>query len=418
MNSASASQMKKDYFWNTLASTMNALSSVILLLVVTQTMGVYAGGLFSIAYAISQQFLVLGHFEMRPLQATDLQEKYSFGEYYASRILTCALMLACIVAYAFLSASNGPEGFVLVLVALMKFFDAFEDVFHGMFQQQGRLDIAGRAFFYRVLVTTVVFSVSAFIVRDLSIACLITLSLSLVALVVLNYPPARDFVRVVPCFHGRQIAALLWSCVPLFIGSFLLAYIANAPRYGIESFLSKEAQTYYAVIFMPALVINLLSGFIFKPLLTTLAKRWMDGDVAGFMSIIAKGVGLVFAITAACVVVAYFIGIPILSWLYGVDLGGLRPELLLLLVGGACNAMGVILYYALVTMRCQNYVMLAYGIAAAAAYGLTQMLIPQFGLMGAVMSYDGTMLILALVFLCLVVSFLSRARRRHASLQQ
>ena len=57
-------QLKKNYFWNTLGSLMNALSSALLLLVVTRILGPYYGGIFSLAFAVGQQFQVLGAFEM------------------------------------------------------------------------------------------------------------------------------------------------------------------------------------------------------------------------------------------------------------------------------------------------------------------------------------------------------------------
>ena len=56
----SGSSLKRDYFWNTLGSIMNAASSVILLLVTTRVMGEYWAGIFSIAYAVGQQFQTVG----------------------------------------------------------------------------------------------------------------------------------------------------------------------------------------------------------------------------------------------------------------------------------------------------------------------------------------------------------------------
>ena len=50
----SAEQLRKNYFWNTLGSLMNAASMVLMLMVVTRTMGAAAGGVFSLAYAVAQ----------------------------------------------------------------------------------------------------------------------------------------------------------------------------------------------------------------------------------------------------------------------------------------------------------------------------------------------------------------------------
>lgn len=395
---ANNTQIKKDYFWNTLGSVMSALASVLLLMIVTQVLGAYEGGIFALAFAVAQQFQTLGQYEMRPYQATDVESKYSFGVYYASRIVTCVLMVVGVMLYAMYSNGFGYEALLLILLAGLRFFDAFEDVFHGMFQQRGRLDIAGKAFFGRVLATVVSFALSIFVFRNILVACVISIIVSTIFMIVLNIPAARTFVRVKPKFDFRKIRQLLVACFPLFLGSFLLIYLVNAPRYGIESLLSKEYQTYYAILFMPAMVINLVSGFIFKPLLTTLAKRWSEGSKRGFVAIIAKGLLAVFATSVLALLVAYPLGIPVLSFLYGVDLSEFRSVLLVLLVGGGFNAASVILYYGIITTRHQNIVLPGYALAAAVAFLLTNAMIGQFGMMGAAFLYDGIMALLVFIF--------------------
>ena len=119
------------------------------------------------------------------------------------------------------------------------------------------------------------------------------------------------------------------------------------------------------------MVINLVSGFIFKPLLTTLAKRWSEGSKRGFVAIIAKGLLAVFATSVLALLIAYPLGIPVLSFLYGVDLSEFRSVLLVLLVGGGFNAASVILYYGIITTRHQNIVLPGYALAAAVAFLLT-----------------------------------------------
>lgn len=395
-------QMAKDYLWNTLGSLVNAGASVLMLLVVTRFLGAYAGGLFSIAFAIAQQFQVVGHFEMRAYQATDARERFSFGIYFASRILTCSLMVLLVVIYSIFVAER-REAPVLLLIASLRLFDAFEDVFHGMFQQHGRLDVAGKAFFCRGLTTIVTFSLGVILTRDIVSACVISFVASLVTVILMDILPARSFVSLIPTFELKPIVRLLLACMPLFVGSFLLTYLSNAPKYGIEGLMTKDYQTYYSIIFMPSLVINLLSGFVFKPLLTDLAMHWTKGDVKAFFSIIVRGFMVICAATLLAMLVAYPIGTEILSAIYGIDVTPLRPELMILLIGGLLNAVSVILFYAVVTMRMQRFVIVAYGVAALFSFFATTPFIAAAGLMGACMLYDASMLILSLIFLAALV---------------
>lgn len=99
---AQEGSLGRDYLWNTLGSVMNAAASVVLLLVTTRVLGSYWGGVFSIAYAVGQQFQTLGAFEMRPMQSTDVEKEHTFSTYLASRILTtlCMVRVHCRICSA------------------------------------------------------------------------------------------------------------------------------------------------------------------------------------------------------------------------------------------------------------------------------------------------------------------------------
>lgn len=403
------SQLKKDYLWNTLGSVMSAASSFILLLVVTRVMGPYTGGVFALAYSLAQQFQCLGAYEMRPYQATDVSESHSFKTYFLSRVLTCSLMVVCVLGYAFFTNGFTYDAVLIIAVATLRFYDAFEDVFHGAFQQKGRLDIAGRAFFFRVLATTLAFSLAVFLLHDLLASCAFTALVSVAILVILLGPPTKQLLSFASKTDLRDIFALLKTCTPLFIGAFLAMYLVNAPRFGIEGQLSKEYQTFYSVLFMPALAINLLSGFVFKPLLTSLAKSWQDGNRKSFVGIIFKGV--VIVLIASVLLVVFQIPIlMILGLLYGLDLGSYQVELCILILGGAFNAIGILLYYGLVTMRRQKTIMASYAATALATLLVGSSLIAAFQLAGATLLYCFSMALLATLFAIALIANLKRTR--------
>lgn len=399
VNSAEAQQLKKNYFWNTLGSLMTSLSSVLLLIVVTRTLGAELGGIFSLAFAVGQQYQILGAFEMRPYQATDIKGRFRFGTYLGSRYITCLAMLLAICCYALWTYGISYEAGLAFSVAGLRFFDAAEDVFHGMFQQKGRLDIAGRALFLRSLTSTVTFTVVLIVTRDLLATCIITALVSLIALVWLNIPAARSFGSIRPSFAPKPLGLLFAACLPLFLGSFLQSDLINVPRYGIAGTLSNTDQTVYAIIYMPALVINLLVGFVFKPLLTSLAEMLELRKLDEFIRLLLKCVAIIAGVSVMGELTAYLIGIPILSLLYGVNLDAYLSALLVIILGGAFNALSVILYYSLVTMRAQILVVICYLGADVFAHAVSGWLIPSYQLMGAVMTYDLSMALLCIMFL-------------------
>ena len=407
--SAPETSQTRDYFWNTAASLMLSLTTAVLLLVVQRSAGLWAAGVFSLANSVGQQFQSLGMYEVRTYHVTDARHRFSFGTYLATRLVTVGAMIAGIIGYAVVSGADLAGALLIAMIACLRVFDAFEDVFYCEFQREGRLDVAGRACFFRTLATIVVFSGVLVVSGSMLVAAAATLVVSTVVLLGAYLPPARGMFDLRPRWELRPIGQVLVECLPLFLASFIALYLANAPRFAIDRYLDPERQGYFAIIFMPAFTINLLSFVIFRPLLTQMADRWIGADRAGFAAIVRRGLLGTFIAFVAVALVTYTVGAPILGFVYGTDVSGSMLELMVLVAGGALNAAGVILYYALTTMRLQRLVFAGYIIAAAAITVLCLLLVPTYGLLGASLAYAGAMAILAAAFLAGVRLALRRA---------
>ena len=86
-------QFKKNFIWNIIGSVMNAMLSVVLLMMVTRFAIDKEADIFSIAWAISQLMATIGTFQIRNYQATDVKEVFCFKQYLIFRILTILFML-------------------------------------------------------------------------------------------------------------------------------------------------------------------------------------------------------------------------------------------------------------------------------------------------------------------------------------
>lgn len=387
-------QLARDYAWNTAASLMASASTVIMLATVTHTVGLAAGGIFSFASTIGLQLLTVGNFEVRTFHMTDVSRSFPFGTYLALRLVTTAVMLAGIVAYSLLTPRADGGTLAVGLVAALNVFDAFEDVYYCELQRCGRLDLAGRARFIRLLATTLSFCVALALTRDLLTGAAVSVAVSTVALLVAFLPPSRRLFATAPAWRWGAMVHLAGACLPLFLTAFVSMWLVNSPKYAIERYLTDDAQGVFAIIAMPAMAINLLTQFVYRPLVTRLATQWAEGDHSGFLRGIGKGlVGTAVAfivVEAGCVLV----GIPLLSVVFGQDVSGSLPALLVLVAAGALNAAGVVLYYALATMRLQRLVLVAYVLAAGSALVSQALLVPSAGLAGACGAYLVTMAVL------------------------
>ena len=392
------SQLGRDYLWNTAASLMTSLATVVMLLVVTRTAGIRAAGVYSLAIAVGQQFQTLGMYEVRTYHVTDLRHRFTFGTYLATRIVTVALMLAGIVGYAMVSGDGGSDVLLIVLVASLRVFDAFEDVYVCELQRVGRLDLGGRACFWRALSTTVVFSLTLALTGSLLTSTVTTLVLSVLTTVLVYLPPSRGLFPLRPTWDPRRVGQVLLACLPLFGASFISMYLSNAPRFAIDRYLDPTQQGYFAILFMPAVTINLMSLVIFRPLLTPMAALWARGARPEFTRLVRRGLASALAAFGVVALITYVAGPPLLALVFGKDVSAFSVELMVLVAGGAMNAASVVLYYALTTVRLQNLVFAGYVLAAGAITLLCVVLVPQGSLLGASVAYTAAMSVLVAVF--------------------
>ena len=175
-------------------------------------------------------------------------------------------------------------------------------------------------------------------------------------------------------------------------------YLANAPRFGIDRYLGLTEQGIFAILYMPAVAINLLALVVFRPLLTQMAHHWVRHNWSGFVGIVRRGLTATAGAFVAVAIVTYFIGVPILNLVFGKDIAPYRTELIVLVFGGAMNSASVILYYAITTMRQQKLVFVGYAVSALTIAALVPILIPRYQIMGASIAYGIAMTVLSMIF--------------------
>lgn len=403
---------QKIFFWNMVSSMLNAFTSVVLLIVVTRVGGETTAGIFSYAFASAQLMMTIGLYEIRPYQATDLKQKYTFNDYLNSRILTSLLMIVSSTVYIMYNVWSGscpPDRIAIVfLMCLFKLIDVVEDVFHGQLQRKGRLDVAGKAMSIRILFSTTAFMVSFYLLQNLISATVIATVVGIVIFIICNLTIISEFASVQLTFCKKAVGSLFVVCFPLFAGSFMVNYIYNAPKFSINSIMPDEYQTYYNILFMPASVINLFSGFLLKPMLTTLAQTWLKKDYEKFKLIVFKLFYAVIGLTLLVVVVGYFLGIPVLSFIYSVDLSDYQWELVIALIGGGFSAMAIVLYYTITVIRRQQFILYGYLLVFIIALIFTPTMVEAGGIFGGVLIYMLLMILMSLVFLGILVFFVKK----------
>ena len=398
---------KSAYIWNTVASMLNAFQTVLILMVISRLDPITDAGIFTIAFAIGNLMLTLGLYGARQFQVSDVNNKYSFHEYLFARSITCLIMIVASIIYVGIYFTDGiytkDKSLIIMLVCLAKSIDAFEDVFHGMFQQQGRLDIAGKILFFRLACYVGVYIGLYVGTKNLITSSLVALIVSAAVSLTLNGIAMNSFPCKGKAAEPSHIMKLLAECLPLFISSYLAMYIANAPKYAIDKVLDSEAQACFNYIFMPVFVIGLMSQFVYQPIIGRLSLIWHKKEIKDFHKLMIRQGIIIGALSVLVLFCGYLLGIPVLSLLFHVDLSSFKAHFLILLTGGVFLAYIYFFQMIMTVIRKQNLLTIGYCFIYLILMFGGRIIVRAFGLMGISIFYMLALAALAIAFLIMVI---------------
>lgn len=284
----------KVFFWNSLASILLALQSVAMLMVIMRIGQLEDAGVFSFGFSNANLFLHLGRFGMRNYQSSDVLEKYSFRLYQKARIITIAVMIVGCSAFTLMSSIlSGYTQYkftMIMLLCVMKAIDAYEDVYHGNYQQHGHIDLAARLQTERIVLSFVVFTIDVIVFRDINQALVMSnlFSIAFLAYEIFYVKRKFEMPAIKKEDKGGTAKIILKECTPLFLIAFIAFLISNFPKYAIDFCLADSDQAIFGFLFMPVFGINVLANSIFQPFVSRLAILWNKKDYHAFSKAFRK----------------------------------------------------------------------------------------------------------------------------------
>ena len=111
---------KANFSWNMIGSIFESALSFVLLIVVNRIMGEASGGVFTLAFSHAQLMYYIGTLEVRPIQSTDVRQKYPFSAYFSIRLVSCVLMILVCLVYALTMDADPMKKRIVMYVCLYK----------------------------------------------------------------------------------------------------------------------------------------------------------------------------------------------------------------------------------------------------------------------------------------------------------
>lgn len=388
-------ETRRDYLWNTVGVGAWGMVFPVLTVVATQLAGTEQAGRFSMAFAAGTLLMFLTNYGVRNFQVSDIDEHSSFASYQVNRWITSILALVVGLLYCTIR-DYGPSMLMLSMgVYAYKVVDGLADVYEGRLQQADKLYLAGISQALRSVAAMAAFSALLLLTRSTAIAAVGMAVAAVATLILISIPLALLETEPSRPWKMDEVGGLFRHCFPLFSSLFLFNLIESLPKFAMEGMLSYDNQLYFNALFFPAQGILLAAGFMYKPQLLRLANIWSNPRRRKrFDLIVLAMVGVIALITAGTLLFMGWLGIPVMSFMYGLDFERYRTAAYLMIAAGGVSAAIDFLYAIITVLRHQESATKPYLMTFAFALVVPTALIWVMGLGGAVIGYLASMVLL------------------------
>ena len=392
------SDIKKNFFWNTIGTSLNAFNSLFFMIIVTRINGVDEAGIFTFAFSTACLFYVIGIYSGRAYQVTENNNNISDSDYFYTKSLTCLLMICFAIIYCLISQYNIYKFTIILFLILYKVLESFSEFTYAVIQKDNKLYKVGKSLFYKSLFSLLLFLVVDIISKNLIISEISIFLVNIIIIVIYDIPNLKKSNFKMQKVNLSKILNLLKNGFCTFAFTFLTMYVINASKYSIDDILENKYQTIFGIILMPATILSLFAQFIIQPFVLRL-KNSLEDDYKKFKKLVLKLTISVFVIGVITIVIAYPFGIPLLNLLYGLNLEQYLLDFIVIMIGAVFYSSTMVISTALTTMRYTFNQLIIFLITSIVAMFLSNYLILEKSLYGASLAYTISMLLLFVLYL-------------------
>lgn len=387
--------------WNTIGCLLyQGCLWAITILVVTLS-GYTNSGYLAFAMAMGNIFFPLATYNVRTFQVSDIKNEFSSDNYIAFRIVTIAIALVIVIAYALFSTPASELIFATLAWMIFKSDESFCNVYYGVDQKHGRMDFIGISQGVRGLCIIAFFSLFLYFTQNIN-AAIVAMSVSCICVTFFyDRRKAISLSNAKVSITKEKAVELFKACLPSMLTLLCYGAAPSIARQIYEGIAGTYLLGIYAAIATPTVLMQVAASYLYSPFIEPLSKARFDERRSYVKSTIFKIALAIVCICAALFVASYFWGTDLLVLVFGEGIkehGYVLPYTVL--VAAAIAAMGflieiMVIYRHLVIAFAANLSALA--ITASTAW----FFIGAFGMNGV--NYSLTLaFVLAIVIGCIL----------------
>ena len=388
MPQASRDNLKRNLIFNTAGNLIYFLCQwmitglLVKSLADTEDSGIINAGMLATASSVTNMFMVLAGYGMRNFQVSDINGKYSNGDYIRSRVVTVALSFVLVTGYVFIVGYSPEQTVCIFLFYIWKIIESVTDVFHGIAQRADRMDIIGISYAVRGILSVGGFAAVYSVTGSLNTALGVYAALCLVFSAWYDIFRNRGYYTPMGPVDKDSIRRLLIECLPLALYAFCTTTTGTIPKLFLGRIWGDSMMGIYGLVDSPVLVLQVGVALLFGPFVVRFARMYNEGNREGFLKLTGIISACVAGLTAVCVVGAMILGKFGLRILYGSSVAEYDYLLPLMVICAGLTALMQLLCTLLTVVRCMKGLLISTASSMALSAAASMVLVPRGGLTG------------------------------------
>ena len=300
-------KIKENLIYNSIGNFIFLAFQWLITILVVKLSGYGDAGILSLSMSFANSLYALSSFGMRGYQASDYKYRFNNNVYIKSRFLTC------IVGYILFSLfiifndySIYLKGCILIYL-LYKSVEAFDDVYYGAIQREWDMKSVGISYALHGFVSIISFIIGLKVFNSLLLSFVL---MALTSIVITIFYDRKSYTKlnIKEVNKSDTLKNLLIVCFPLVIYAFLFNNIQVYPRYLLERITSKEILGIYSSIASPVLLVQVVAGYIFNPLLNVFTDYVLENKKSEYKKLVSKVYILIIILGLLGLIYIYFLG--------------------------------------------------------------------------------------------------------------
>jgi O-antigen/teichoic acid export membrane protein len=381
--------LKENFSWAFFGNVFDGIFQWAILIILAKVGTPVMLGQYILGISICSPVMMFADLDLRILQSTDQNKKYSFIHYFSLETINSVIGLAIIIILIFISAKS--EHFQVILaVGLSQAIRNISSSFYGLFQQNERMDYISKSLLLKGFISLIVFGLLIWITNNL--VCGIIGFISVWLVLMLTYDVSRSTVTLfilkdVRFLFGRnlnKIISLAWLGLPLGIVAALTSLNVNIPRYFVEHHLGITALGIFgAVVYISESATKVVMSLM-QTVNPRLSRHYLKKEKKAFLNLLYKVALIILVLGIVGVLVAIFFGKLVLTLAYNSDYAQYEGLLVWIMVVAAIRYATIPLRNIMIIARWVKVQLLTRIVSLLLLFILCFILVPRAGLLGAI----------------------------------